>query len=230
MSKEKRESMQNPEAEQAVDNLRLKQLETGAELTQAEIREAVFERRKAKERARQAERSAGIWKAVAAGAVCAAVLVEIVAISAVRAQANPPASAKTHAAPVVQVLPLDTASSIEANENEQIEAALLERAVRLEDVTVTYYDPCVECCGKTDGITASGVQVTPYVTCAVDPAVIPLGSDVLMDYGDGELHYLRAEDVGGAVRGKHIDVCVTSHEEALESGRRTAVAYVVEEN
>lgn len=110
-------------------------------------------------------------------------------------------------------------------ENEKIEAALLEKAIRLDDVTVTHYDPCVKCCGKTDGITATGVPVTPYYTVAVDPEVIPLGSEVLVDYGDGEIHYYRAEDTGGAVRGKHLDLCVTNHTEALTLGVRQATVW-----
>ena len=65
-------------------------------------------------------------------------------------------------------------------ENDLIEAALLGKAHIIEDCTVTHYDCCVACCGKTDGITASGVQATPGVTVAVDPEVIPLGSDVLV--------------------------------------------------
>ena len=93
------------------------------------------------------------------------------------------------------------------------------------EFTVTYYDVCVECCGKTDGITASGAIAEPYVTCAVDPSVIPLGSDVLVDYGDGEIVSLRAEDTGGSVKGNHIDICVSNHQEALELGRRTATVY-----
>ena len=113
-------------------------------------------------------------------------------------------------------------------ENELIEVALLGKAHIIEDCTVTHYDCCVACCGNTDGITASGVQATPGVTVAVDPGVIPLGSDVLVDYGDGEIHYYRADDIGGAVKGNHIDMCVGSHEEALQMGRRTATVYWVE--
>lgn len=113
-------------------------------------------------------------------------------------------------------------------ENELIEAALLGKAHIIEDCTVTHYDCCVDCCGKTDGITSSGVQATPGVTVAVDPDVIPLGSDVLVDYGDGEIHYYRADDIGGSVKGNHIDLCVCSHEEALQMGRRTATVYWVE--
>lgn len=114
-------------------------------------------------------------------------------------------------------------------ENDMIESALLGKAHIIEDCTVTHYDCCVACCGKDDGITASGVQATPGVTVAVDPDVIPLGSDVLVDYGDGEIHYYRAEDVGDAVKGSHIDLCVNSHEKALMLGRRTATVYWVEQ-
>ena len=94
---------------------------------------------------------------------------------------------------------------------------------------VSHYDCCVECCGKDDGITASGRRATPGVTVAVDPDVIPLGSDVLVDYGDGEIHYYRADDVGGAVQGNHIDLCVESHELANQLGMRTATVYWVEQ-
>lgn len=130
--------------------------------------------------------------------------------------------------PIGPELPEEDAQEEEAQEdfeNEKIEAALLEKAIRLEDVTVTHYDPCVKCCGKTDGITATGVPVTPYYTVAVDPEIIPLGSEVLVDYGDGVIHYYRAEDTGGGVKGKHLDLCVTDHTEALTLGVRQATVW-----
>jgi 3D domain protein len=64
---------------------------------------------------------------------------------------------------------------------------------------------------------------------AVDPSIIPLGSDVLVDYGDGELHYYRADDTGSAVKGAHIDLCMESHEAAIQAGIRTATIYFIEE-
>ena len=115
----------------------------------------------------------------------------------------------------------------EEPENELIEAALLASAHRLDDVTVTHYDCCMECCGKADGITASGVRATPGVTVAVDPAVIPLGADVLVDYGDGEICYYRADDTGSGVVGNHIDLCVADHQTAVQLGRRTATVWWV---
>lgn len=120
-----------------------------------------------------------------------------------------------------------TKEEVEQAENEMIEAALLARATRLDDVLVTHYDCCLECCGKTDGITASGLRATPGVTVAVDPDVIPLGADVLVDYGDGEIQYYRADDTGSAVKGNHIDVCFASHEEAVQAGVTTATVWWV---
>lgn len=111
---------------------------------------------------------------------------------------------------------------------EEQEAQLMPWAHKLEGVTITYYDCCVACCGKSDGITYSGTQAVPYETCAVDPDVIPFGSTVTVDYGDGELHYYRAEDIGGGVNGNLVDICVSSHEEALELGVRVATVYWME--
>lgn len=47
-------------------------------------------------------------------------------------------------------------------------------------------------------------------------------------YGDGEIHYYRADDTGSGVTGRHIDLCAGSHEEALQMGRRTATVYWVD--
>ena len=133
--------------------------------------------------------------------------------------------------PPAQVIPAEPPPEpvCEEPENERIEAALLANAVKLESVTVSHYCTCVRCCGKDNGITASGRLATPGVSVAVDPSVIPLGSDVLADYGDGVLHYYRADDVGGGVAGNHIDLCMESHEAALQAGIRTATVYWVKE-
>lgn len=195
-----------------------------------ELLDTAAQRNAERRRARQAERTAATWKTLAYAALIAAIVIEVIAILAVRA-----AGADTAPEPVAPVeIPLDVKTTVtaiqtvqEESENELIEAALLAQAHVIEDCTVTHYDICVECCGKADGITASGTRATPGVTVAVDPAVIPLGSDVLVDYGDGEIHYYRADDVGAAVKGNRIDLCVSSHNEALQLGRRTATVYWV---
>lgn len=123
-----------------------------------------------------------------------------------------------------------TEEEVEAAENELIEAALLARSHKLEDVTITFY--CCEArphiCGAGTGITASGRRVTPYVSCAVDPDVIPLGSTIMIEY-NGEMVYLRADDTGPAVKGNHIDIAVQGHQEALELGTKTADIWWCEE-
>lgn len=187
--------------------------------------EEARQHREISNRVRQAEQAARTWKTTAYAALVAAIVVLVIAILAVQAAGVEVEPTTSAAAPMVQAIE----EPPEANENEQIEAALLARAHVIEDCVVSHYDCCVACCGKDDGITASGVRATPGVTVAVDPAVIPLGSDVLVDYGDGEIHYYRADDVGGAVQGNHIDLCVESHELANQLGMRTATVYWVEQ-
>lgn len=123
-----------------------------------------------------------------------------------------------------------TGEEVEAAENELIEAALLARSHKLEDVTITFY--CCEerphICGTGSGITASGRRVTPYVSCAVDPDIIPLGSTIMIEY-NGEMVYLRADDTGPAVKGDHIDIAVKEHQEALSLGVKTADIWWCEE-
>lgn len=171
----------------------------------------------------------------------AVLLVLVAACCIVYVSAQEPEN--TQDGPTVQAIPTDgslpgddvpalvrcamTEEEIEAAENDMIEAALLARATRLDDVKVTHYCTCSTCCGWDTGITASGLMATPGVTVAVDPDVIPLGADVLVDYGDGEIQYYRADDTGSAVKGNHIDVCLASHEEAVQAGVTTATVWWV---
>lgn len=75
-------------------------------------------------------------------------------------------------------------------------------------------------CGDGDGLTATGLPVAPGMV-AVDPAVIPLGSTVIINGAE----YLAA-DTG--VSGYHIDIAMQTHEEALAYGVGSAEVWVVE--
>ena len=88
------------------------------------------------------------------------------------------------------------------------------------ECTITAYccEPYEHICGTGDGLTASGLPVTPGIV-AVDPSVIPLGSTVVID---GQ-KYL-AGDTG--VTGLCVDVAVPTHEEALERSVRTAKVWI----
>ena len=94
--------------------------------------------------------------------------------------------------------------------------AVAEREYIEVTATLTAYCPCVKCCGKSDGITASGTQATAGRTVAVDTQLIPYGTEISID---GKTYI--AEDCGGKVKGYTIDVFFDSHEEALNFGRQT---------
>lgn len=185
-----------------------------------ELAAAAERTRQAHRRASEAQRTARAWKLNAILTLILAALIAGVAlvISAKAAEkpTTPPSSAITDN------------GRLSGDDTPAQEPLRLDQAHVLENVTVTHYDCCVECCGKVDGLTASGTHATPYSTVAVDPSVIPLGAVLLVDYGDGAgLRRYRAEDTGGAIKGSRIDLCVGSHAEAQQLGRRTATVYWV---
>ena len=99
--------------------------------------------------------------------------------------------------------------------------AVAEREYIEVTATLTAYCPCVKCCGKSDGITASGTQATAGRTVAVDTRLIPYGTEISID---GKTYI--AEDCGGKVKGYTIDVFFDSHEEALNFGRQTKIVKI----
>lgn len=86
---------------------------------------------------------------------------------------------------------------------------------------LTAYCACEKCCGKSDGITASGTKVKQGRTVAVDTSIIPYGTEL---YING--NYYIAEDTGG-FSGKIIDIYFDSHEEANNFGRQYAKVFIV---
>lgn len=83
----------------------------------------------------------------------------------------------------------------------------------------------------SDGRTATGIRAVagdgtlenPHII-AVDPTVIPLKSFVYIEgYG-----FARAEDTGGAIKGKRIDLLLERHSQAVEFGRQTVKLYVLD--
>lgn len=79
---------------------------------------------------------------------------------------------------------------------------------------VTAYCPCAKCCGKTNGITASGRKATANHTVAA-PSTFAFGTQIVMN---GKTYTV--EDRGGAIQGNRIDLFVNTHAEALAWGVR----------
>lgn len=79
---------------------------------------------------------------------------------------------------------------------------------------VTAYCPCRKCSEGYGNRTATGVRARQGRTVAVDPKVMPYGTRIYIK-GMGEFV---AEDCGGGVKGKHIDIYFESHQETVKFG------------
>lgn len=110
-----------------------------------------------------------------------------------------------------------------------------EKNVYLGEFVLTAYCPCDICCGeygknrpvdengKEIVYGAIGARLKQGVSIAVDPSVIPHGTKVEID---GKIYI--AQDCGGAIRGKRIDIYYDSHQDALNFGVQTKSVYIIE--
>lgn len=99
--------------------------------------------------------------------------------------------------------------------------------------TLTAYCSCQKCCGQyalnrpvdSDGneivYGASGKRLEAGVSIAVDPRVIPYGTQVIING-----HTYTAHDTGGGIKGNRIDVYFMNHQEAWNFGLQTAEVFI----
>jgi 3D (Asp-Asp-Asp) domain-containing protein len=87
--------------------------------------------------------------------------------------------------------------------------------ISLGEFKITAYCPCAECSDNWGTQTATGAVATEGRTIAVDPSVIPYGTKVMFN---GNTYI--AEDCGGAIKQKKIDLYFDNHQAALEWGVR----------
>ncbi len=88
--------------------------------------------------------------------------------------------------------------------------------ITIKQFKVTAYCPCRNCCGKSDGITASGYKVKRGDKLIAADRSIPFGT-ILDVPGYGRAPVL---DRGGKVKGDHIDVFFPNHQMAEQWGTR----------
>jgi len=102
-------------------------------------------------------------------------------------------------------------------------SASAESAKELTVVATAYTAKCTGC----SGITATGINLKDnpnQKVIAVDPSVIPLGSEVYVEgYGRAV-----AGDTGGAIKGHKIDLHVPTKEQALNWGRQTVKVQILD--
>lgn len=92
-----------------------------------------------------------------------------------------------------------------------------ERWESMGEFTLTFYCPCRKCSDGWGHQTASGATAVEGVTVAVDPRVIPYGSRLRINGRE----YI-AQDCGGSIKGRKIDIFKESHAECLENGEQKA--------
>lgn len=135
-------------------------------------------------------------------------------------------SEKLKSQPVKEIIALGTTSVYTASRGGNI------RYSKKLSVRATAYTADFSCTGKGPGDSAIGITSTGvrakrnangYSTIAVDPRVIPLGTKLYIDgYG-----YAIAEDIGGAIKGNHIDLYFSSSNEMWNWGARNVSIYIV---
>ena len=89
----------------------------------------------------------------------------------------------------------------------------------------TGYCPCEVCCDEwADGLTYTG-DIAGHGCVAIDPGarILKMGQRVYIEgYGEGVCN-----DIGGAIKGWEIDLCFTTHQEALNWGRKKVKVNII---
>lgn len=91
------------------------------------------------------------------------------------------------------------------------------------------YCSCVSCCGKSNGITASGAPASEWYTLAAGSSY-PIGTVIYIPYFKDKPNggWFVVQDRGGAISSSRLDVYMGSHGQALQFGRRDLTCYVYE--
>jgi 3D (Asp-Asp-Asp) domain-containing protein len=117
--------------------------------------------------------------------------------------------------------PTDVIPQLSPSDTMQINRSELKREPTYL-IEVSYYCPCEKCCGKSNGITASGTKATEGRTIAADTSIFPMGTKILLN---GKV--LTVEDTGSYIKGNRIDVYLNSHDECLKMGRHKEIVTIV---
>lgn len=101
----------------------------------------------------------------------------------------------------------------------QVENSGYESGTYIGTYVTTAYCGCSKCCGKSNGITASGTKATQGRTIAA-PSSFAFGTELIING-----HTYVVEDRGSAITGNRIDIYFTNHSDALAYGRKTVKVY-----
>lgn len=147
-------------------------------------------------------------------------------------QQDIPEKSSSHAVSNICVICINTDGKTARNQTAHGTRHTVHRTPRhaIGDFVLTAYTLDYHCTGKRSsepgfGITASGTHARIGRTIAVDPRVIPIGSRVFIE-GIGTRI---AEDTGGGVKGRHLDILFPNERAALSFGVKRHVRVYLEE-
>ena len=89
-------------------------------------------------------------------------------------------------------------------------------------INASAYTAAADECGKSDGITASGLKVKEGETIACPPQ-FPFGTKIDIEGVGVRI----CEDRGGAIKGNHVDIYVETKKQAFAFGRKHIEAEII---
>lgn len=98
---------------------------------------------------------------------------------------------------------------------------------KVATLNASAYCACSKCCGKSNGVTASGQKATAWYTVAAGSGY-PIGTIIYVPSLSGTANggWFVVQDRGGAISNNKIDIFVGSHNEALQFGRKNLECYI----
>lgn len=110
------------------------------------------------------------------------------------------------------------------SESESVDKGVQESEEVAASYEVTAYTAF--CDSGCTGVTTTGLDVSNTVyhegkrIVASDPNVLPMGTELTIELGNGQQFEAITADTGGAIKGNRLDLLVNSKEEAIEFGRQ----------
>lgn len=97
----------------------------------------------------------------------------------------------------------------------------------VKNFNTSAYCACVKCCGKSNGITSSGVKASSWCTLAAGKAY-PVGTIIYIPSLSNKPNggWFIVQDRGGAISNNKLDIYMGTHSQALQFGRRNLECYV----
>lgn len=97
----------------------------------------------------------------------------------------------------------------------------------VKTLNTSAYCACVKCCGKTNGITSSGAKATAWYTVAAGKGY-PIGTIIYIPALSNKPNggWFVVQDRGGAISNNKLDVFCSTHNEALQYGRKNLECYI----